>query len=91
MLRYDSLKDRPCDFVAATGLTVAEFERLLPAFETAYEEIYPRHLTAEGTERQRQAGGGAKGELAGWEAKLLFIWFIRKPTPCRRCRHFTSD
>src|SRR5512147_2493308 len=78
MLRYDYLKDRPCDFLAATGLTVAAFERLLPAFETAYEELYPRHLTAEGTERQRQAGGGAEGELAGWEAKLLFMLGYQK-------------
>lgn len=81
MLRYDYLKDRPCDFLAATGLTVAEFRRLLPAFEAAYEDLYPRHLTAEGTERQRQAGGGAKGELAGWEAKLLFILVYQKTHP----------
>jgi hypothetical protein len=81
LLRDDYLKDRPCDFVAATGLTVAEFERLLPAFETAYEDLYPRHLTAEGTERQRQAGGGAKGELMGWEAKLWFILVYQKTHP----------
>jgi hypothetical protein len=81
MLCYDHLKDRPWDFLAATGLTVAEFKRLLPAFEAAYEDLYPRHLTAAGTERQRQAGGGAKGELAGWEAKLLFILVYQKTHP----------
>ena len=81
MLRYDYLQDRPCDFLAATGLTVAEFRRLLPAFEAAYEDRYPRHRTAEGTERQRQAGGGAKGELVGWEAKLLFILVYQKTHP----------
>ena len=81
MLCYDHLKDRPCDFLAATGLTVAELMRLLPAFEAAYEDLYPRHLTAEGTARQRQAGGGATGELAGWEAKLLFILVYQKTHP----------
>jgi len=81
MLRYDHLKDRPCDFLAATGLTLAEFTRLLPAFEAAYEDLYPRHLTAAGTVRHRQAGGGAKGELAGWEAKLLFILVYQKTHP----------
>ena len=81
MRRYDYLKDRPCDFLAATGLTVAEFIRLLPAVEAADEDLYPRHLTAEGTERQRQAGGGATGELAGWEAKLLFILVYQNTHP----------
>ena len=78
MRRYDHLKDHPRDFLAATGLTLAEFRRLLPAFEAAHEALYPRHLTAEGQARQRQAGGGAKGELADWEAKLLFILVYQK-------------
>src|SRR5512135_2757269 len=81
MLRYDHLKDRPCDFLAATGLTLAEFTRLLPAFEAAYEDLYPGHLTAAGTVRHRPAGGGAKGELAGWEAKLLFMLVYQKTHP----------
>src|SRR5512143_1309888 len=81
MLRYAHLKDRPCDFVAATGLTLAEFTRLLPAFEAAYEDLYPHHLTAAGTVRHRQAGGGAKGELAGWEAKLLVILVYQQTHP----------
>jgi hypothetical protein len=90
MLRYDYLKDRPCDFLAATGLPVAECERLLPAFETTDEDLSPRHLTAEGTERQRPAGGGAKGKLAGGEAKLLFILVYQKTHPLQRMQalHF---
>src|SRR5512143_1334490 len=90
MLCYDHLKDRPWDFLAATGLTVAEFKWLLPAFEPAYEDLYPRHLTAEGTERQRQAGGGAKGEQAGWQATLSRILLAQK-TPrlqTRQALHF---
>ena len=81
MLRYDHLKDRPHDFLAATGLTVAEFMLLLPAFEAAYEELYPRHLTATGQARQRRWGGGAHGQLASWEDKLLFILVYQKTYP----------
>src|SRR5947208_2239032 len=72
MLSYDRLKARPRELLAATGLTVEEFERLLPAFERAYAQKYPPERTLAGTVRQRQAGGGAKGQLRGWANKLLF-------------------
>src|SRR4029453_5775299 len=35
-LTYTTLQDRPREFLAATGLTHAEFAHLLPAFATAY-------------------------------------------------------
>src|SRR5215468_7765088 len=38
MLIYNELKTRSREFLAATGLKVDEFEKLLPAFQTAYEE-----------------------------------------------------
>ena len=63
MLTYQQLKDKPRDFLAATGHTVAEFEQLLPVYQTAYEDHYPSHLTLAGKERQRQSGGGSKGVL----------------------------
>jgi len=63
MLSYDTLKDKPREFLAATGLRLAEFKRLLPAFQAAYEPQYPPDLTYEGKARQRSAGGGAKGHL----------------------------
>ena len=81
MLRYDHLKDHPRDFLAATGLTPAEFALLLPAFEAAYDDLYPPHLTAAGQARQRQGGGGATGVLADWEDKLLFILVYQKTYP----------
>ena len=46
----DKLKDRPRDFLAATGLTLEEFQKLLPAFRTAYEKCYPPERTREGRE-----------------------------------------
>jgi hypothetical protein len=85
MLRYDHLKDHPRDFLTATGLTLAEFALLLPAFEAAYDDLYPPHLTA--TEaRQRQGGVVRKG--CSWTGKIscCLFWFIRRPTPCRPCK-----
>ena len=72
MLTYTALQDRPREFLAATGLTHAEFARLLPAFATAYALLYPPEQTWEGQPRQRRAGGGATGSLPQMEDKLLF-------------------
>ena len=81
MLTYTSLKDRPRDFLAATGLTHEEFARLLPAFATAYGALYSPDKTLEGKVRQRQVGGGAKGVLPQMADKLLFILVYQKTNP----------
>jgi Helix-turn-helix of DDE superfamily endonuclease len=81
MLSYDKLKDKPREFLAATGLTLAEFESLLPAFQAAYDCTYPPDRTYEGKARQRRAGGGAKGTLPSFADKLLFILVYQKTNP----------
>ena len=81
MFTYSELKEKPKEFLAATGLKVEEFEILLPAFETAYEKIYPPNLNAEGKERQRRAGGGNKSVLATTAEKLVFILVYEKTNP----------
>jgi hypothetical protein len=81
MLTYQQLKDKPRDFLAATGHTVAEFEQLLPAYQTAYEHRYPSDLTLAGKERQRQPGGGSKGVLDQAEDRVLFILIYLKTNP----------
>src|SRR5215467_12195862 len=81
MLIYNELKNRPREFLAATGLKLDEFEKLLPAFQTAYEQKYPPHLTQEGQTRQRQIGGGATGALPKIEDKLFFILVYQKTNP----------
>ncbi len=81
MLTYTTLKDRPREFLAATGLTHEEFARLLPAFAAAYAALYPPDKTFEGTVRQRQVGGGAKGVLLQPADKLLFILVYQKTHP----------
>src|SRR5262249_477269 len=81
MLKYNELKTRPREFLASTGLKRDEFEQLLPAFRAAYEKKYPPELTQEGTPRQRQCGGGAKGALPEIEDKLSFILVYHKTNP----------
>jgi hypothetical protein len=81
MLTYQQLKDKPRDVLAATGHTVAEFEQILPAYQTAYAHRYPSHLTLAGKERQRQPGGGSKGVLDQAEDRVLFILIYLKTNP----------
>jgi hypothetical protein len=81
MLTYQQLKDQPRDFLAATGLMIAEFERLLPAYQTAYAHCYARQLTLAGKKRQRQPGGGSKGALDQAADRLLFILIYLKTNP----------
>src|SRR5215470_19245459 len=81
MLSYDNLKDKPREFLAATGLMLAEFECLFSAFQAAYEHQYPPDLTYEGKARQRSAGGGEKGTLPSFADKLLFILVYQKTNP----------
>ena len=81
MITYEKLKTKPKEFLAATGNTLAEFERLLPAFSNAYQREYPMDKTVAGQIRQRRVGGGAKGKLAQMADKLLFILVYQKAYP----------
>jgi Helix-turn-helix of DDE superfamily endonuclease/Transposase DDE domain len=81
MLNYDKLKDKPREFLAATGLTLAEFAHLLPAFQRAYTPPYPPERTYEGKMRQRRAGGGATGTRSRVEDKRLFLLGYQKTNP----------
>lgn len=81
MITYTTLKDRPREFLSATGLTHEEFLRLLPAFEAAYTACYPLDKTWHGKARRRKVGGGAKGLLAQLEDKLLFLLVYEKTNP----------
>ena len=73
MMTYTDLRTNRRKFLALTGLTLAEFELLLPAFSRRYEELYLPDRTLAGRPRQRFAGGGRKGVLDSAEQKLLFM------------------
>ncbi len=81
MLRYKSLKKKPKELLAATGLTAEEFEALLAVFGERYTARYGEEQTVEGTARQRRAGGGGKATLRTMDDKLLFILVYEKTYP----------
>jgi hypothetical protein len=81
MIDYESLKRSERKFVALTGITPAEFRRLLPAFARAYARAFPATKTQAGQPRQRRVGGGRKALLSRPEDKLLFILVYQKTYP----------
>jgi hypothetical protein len=81
MVTYKALQDDRRQFLALTGLTLSEFQRLLTAFARAYQQFYPTHQTAAGQPRQRSVGGGCKGRLEQPGDKLLFLLVYLKTYP----------
>ncbi len=80
MLTYETLKTKPKDLLALTGLARREFEELLPVFAQALQvaEKQP-HLAPR--QRQRAPGGGRKPSLRTAEDKLLFALVYTKTYP----------
>jgi hypothetical protein len=81
MMNYNTLSSRPRPFLALTGLTRAEFQDLLAAFEKAYEHSYPTDRTASGQPRKRWPGGGRHSALPSGADKLLFVLVYLKTYP----------
>jgi len=81
MFRYEELKTQPRKFLSVTGLTVKEFEELLPTFEKAYLKKYPARKTKAGSQRLRKAGAGRKSSLDSIAQKLLFALVYQKAYP----------
>jgi hypothetical protein len=81
MLSYESLHDKPRIFQSLTGMTLSEFEQLLPAFSKAWQAYVEEHHIR-GKVRQRRYGGGRRGQLSADCDKLLFIlvYFRLYPT-----------
>jgi DDE superfamily endonuclease len=81
MVTYKALQSNRRQFLALTGLTISEFQRLLTAFSQAYQQHYSANQTAKGRPRQRAVGGGCKGRLEQPEDKLLFLLVYLKTYP----------
>jgi len=81
MLDCETLQQDERKFVALTGITPPEFQRLLPAFTRAYARASPSHETLAGKPRQRRPGGGRKAVLLRPGDKLLFILVYQKAYP----------
>ena len=81
MLTYTDLQKDRRKFLSLTGLTLREFQQLLPAVEQAYERLYREDQTLAGQPRQRFPGGGRKGVLDAPDQKLLFLLVYLKTYP----------
>jgi hypothetical protein len=81
MVTYETLRDNRRQFLALTGLTLAEFQLLLGAFARTYQHRHPTDRTVEGQPRQRSVGGGRQGRLPRPEDRLLFILVYLKTYP----------
>ncbi len=78
-LTYARLKNQPKKLLALTGLTCAEFDELLVAFDKVSQPSAT--LTQQGRPRQRRVGGGRKATLQVAEDRLLFILVYQKTYP----------
>jgi hypothetical protein len=81
MLEYLKLKEKPREFLAATGLTDEEFQALLPTFEKCYKLLLPTKPKPTKKKKQRASGGGRRSNLTEMSDKLLFILVYQKTFP----------
>jgi len=81
MLKYADLKEKPKEFLAATGLTDEEFQCLLPTFEKCYEQFSTKKPKPTKKRKQRAKGGGRKSKFENLSDKLLFILIYQKTIP----------
>jgi hypothetical protein len=81
MLRYVELKEKPKEFLAATGLTDEEFQVLLPNFEKCFQATSEPKPKATKKKKQRASGGGRKAQLSEMSDKLLFVLVYQKTAP----------
>ncbi len=78
MLEFTVLKKDRRKLLALTGLTLKEFNELLPPFAKAYQQRQSGDKTPTGQPRQRAMGGGRRSVLESMEQKLLFILVYQK-------------
>ena len=72
MVTYQKIKNNPTLFRYFTGLTVSEFEKILPTFKSFWD-IFVFNTFIKGVKRQRAYGGGNTPKLQTIEDKLVFI------------------
>lgn len=72
MIQYNKLQKNQTAFRYFTGLTVKEFERLVPTFKS-YWDVFVFNNFIKERKRERKYGGGNTPRLKLIEDKLLFI------------------
>ena len=90
MLSYAKLQNKPRIFRSLSGLSLSEFEQLLPSFEQAWQDyVYNEYIAR--SERKRRYGGGRKAKLEDSRDKLLFILFYFRQYPTQEVQGFLFD
>lgn len=90
MISYAKLRTKPRVFRTLTGLSLREFEKLLPDFEQAWDRyIWENHI--QGKDRKRQYGGGRIPHLTSFEDKLLFILVYFRLYPTQEVQGFLFE
>ena len=89
MLKYAELKEKPKEFLAATGLIDEEFQTLLLSFEKCYQLSLP--LKPKPTKKKKQRAGGRRGKLSEISDKLLFILVYQKTFPLQTMHGLQFD
>ena len=87
MIQYDKIKTRPVQFVSITGLTLEDFNFLLPHFKAEWDE-YNDHFTFTGKLRQRRTFTRKDSILPRMEDKLMFLLIYLKTNPLQE--HHTA-
>lgn len=87
MLSYVNLRTKPRIFRSLSGLSLEEFDSLLPKFEQAWQAyLMSEYVHRDG--RKRQYGGGRKAELVSAGDKLWFILFYFRHYPTQEVQGF---
>jgi Helix-turn-helix of DDE superfamily endonuclease len=81
VIEFEKLKNKAPRLRCLTGLNLAAFGDLLPAFSPAYEANLMRRDQQRTMPRQRRWGQEQKGALPRVEDKLLFILFYFRMYP----------
>jgi hypothetical protein len=87
MLTFAKARSRPRVFQQLTGLSLSQFEHLLPDFQAAYQAERDRHAQGQPS-RQRRPGGGRRATLATPADKLLFVLFYFRHYPTQEVLAF---
>jgi hypothetical protein len=86
MLSYCQIQSKPRILKSLTGLSVEEFETLLPSFERAWQAYIQSEFIDQA--RNRRYGGGRKPHLVQSCDQLLFILFYFRHYPTQEVQGF---
>lgn len=77
-MRYNNLKQRPRHFLSFTGLSVAEFDKLVQDNRQDWRDQRTQRLLKNNPHRKRKIGGGRKFALPEFEDQLLLTLILAK-------------